>query len=173
MSRPTQPYDAALDEWLTEPLCQEVNLPPQLAHALEDGLAAARQARDIPGSLVTEIIQLARVVAMAHELVGFWPTHFAHRALAANERLADTEREAQDLFFQLDKAEGITAFREAVRQFGLDRVRESRQAELQVKLEAIRPEFERLEAGHSKRRAADILGARRGLNPDTIRKRLK
>lgn len=170
--------EGVLDEWLADVEALQRRLDPDHlysivpdairphASALQRMVAAVRRARarQIPSLVLEEVVYLARAVEDARIAE-------VHLILSqVSQQLGDAEA-AHAL---LDRALYQADVADDARLRGLGDSRKRRQTELQAKLEALRPEFERrVRNGMSASRAAQILGERYGLNPDTIRKRLR
>lgn len=171
-----------LDDWLAEVESLQRRLEPDrlysvaaddlrpYAHALRDGIAAVRRARerDDPSLLIEEMVWLARSLETARVAEGeLWVAGLRKQLEATEEVLQDIERAL------VETEDGSEA-----RLAALDRARQKRQeerADLARKLETLRPEFEKLRGCLGASRAAKIFASRHpelGLMAGAIRKRL-
>ena len=164
---------AALDEWMAEieaylrriddPVCWPQMQPYALT--LRQALVALQVACRRPDRVVPiyRITDLALNHAKAQQAEGELWIEALYERLAAEEACS---LEMDRLLDDRDRTEDarLEALKEA---------RERRKQETEEKIASLRPEFERLRSqGLSATRAAEFLGQRYGVHPDTIRKRL-
>lgn len=161
-----------LDDWLAAIDCyqQHIDHPEnrmyRFATPLRFATEEVRRARskDDRDGLVFALVFLAKMITEVHSALEDW----------RSAEIARLEDEEARHFDRLATAALRLADNETARLAALHEGRKTRHERQTSKLETVRPEFERLRAmGISRRRAAEILGPRYGLHPDTIRKRLK
>lgn len=164
---------AALDEWMAgietylrridDPLCW-----PQMrqhAHALRQALVALQVAR----RRADRVVPVYRITDLAMAHVAAQGAEDELRIEVLQEQVEHAQKWLQEFERVLDNADQ----KDAAKLEALARSNKKRQEELSEKLELLRPEFEKMRReGLSASRAAEILGERHGVHPDTIRKRL-